>query len=420
MASSRELYEIYVWSMDTGNLLDVLTGHSSVVSSISCFESMLASVSLDKTMRLWNVVEGSGAESVQLLNEGLDVKHSPCGHLLAVLCYDACISLFNSGSLIEIGTIETRLDIDAGRESKDRIKKSTSERNKSFTCIAFSPDSLFLLAGGQSNTFCLYSVADRILLRIFKLTANISLDGVLLDVDYRKMSEFGNMELFDLSGSDEDEDRDRKRLKLPGTKQSDLSERSARPSINISQMRFSPTGRNFAVVSTEGVSIYSLDERRRFDPFQLETDITPERILSLLSEHEFTSAVCLVLRLNDVKLIRHVVESLPHVQLKLVVQNLTIIYAEKLLRWIGANESLTMKHLHFYQLLIHELFFCYAAELKSNIQQTQPIIIAIQQSLNNQSNLLARMSNQNKHTLDYLLAARKLNAIKQEEHEGMS
>lgn len=50
--------------------------------------------------------------------------------MLAVLCYDSCINLFHTATNAEIGTIETKLDIDAGRGSKDLIKKSTSEKNK--------------------------------------------------------------------------------------------------------------------------------------------------------------------------------------------------------------------------------------------------------------------------------------------------
>lgn len=65
--------------------------------------------------------------------------------------------------------------------------KQYSYKFRSFTCIAFSPDSLLLLAGGQSNTFCLYSVADCLLLRSFKLTTNISLDGVLVIFLFNKL-----------------------------------------------------------------------------------------------------------------------------------------------------------------------------------------------------------------------------------------
>jgi len=52
------------------------------------------------------------------------------------------------------------------------------------------------------------------------------------------------VELFDLSDSEDEVDKERKRLKLPGTKHSDLSERSVRPSINICKLAFSPNGNN--------------------------------------------------------------------------------------------------------------------------------------------------------------------------------
>lgn len=77
-ASSREEFEIYIWSMENGNLLEVLSGHSNLISGISVFGSTLASTSLDKTLRLWNVVDSSSMEPVQLMNEGLDVKYR-CG-----------------------------------------------------------------------------------------------------------------------------------------------------------------------------------------------------------------------------------------------------------------------------------------------------------------------------------------------------
>ncbi|KAI1729223.1 WD domain, g-beta repeat domain-containing protein [Ditylenchus destructor] len=364
---------------------------------------------LYKTLRLWNVVDSSSMEPVQLMNEGLDVKYSPCGHIVAVLCYDSCISLFQADTATEIGTIETRSDIDAGRETRDKVKKSTSERNKTFTCIAFSPDSLLILAGGQSNTFCLYSVPDRLLLKIFKLSANVSLDGVLLDVDYRKFTEFGNVDLFDCSDSEDENARVDKKLKLPGTRHTDLSERSVKPSIRVNKMEFSPTGRNFAVVSTEGVSIYTLDARRRFNPFNLETEITPSLVFSRLRNSEYGNALGLALRLNEKPIIRTVVESVPVHQIKFVIKSLEIIYAEKLLKWLAAlDESVLSKHLHFYQILIHELLYCYGADLKNNLQQNLPAIISIQQTLNNQTRMLSKLTNKNKNSIEYILAVREL------------
>lgn len=74
-AASTELFEIYIWSLETGNLLEILAGPSDVISSISCFEDTLAAVSLDKTLRLWNIFDSSNTEMIPLLREGMDVKH---------------------------------------------------------------------------------------------------------------------------------------------------------------------------------------------------------------------------------------------------------------------------------------------------------------------------------------------------------
>lgn len=178
VAASKDLFEVYVFSMDTGDLVDSFSGHSSIISKLAIHGSNLATVSLDRTMRIFNIVDQSQSESIKLVSEGLDVKFSPCGKLIAALTYDSCITVFDAKDRREIGTIDTRLDVDASRLAGDDIKKTTSEKSKSFTCISFSPDSLLLLAAGQSNYFALYSVNDRILLKKFYLTLNKSLDGV--------------------------------------------------------------------------------------------------------------------------------------------------------------------------------------------------------------------------------------------------
>ena len=50
--------------------------------------------------------------------------------------------------------------------------------------MAFSPDSTLLLLGGDSNSLCIYSVADRILLKKLKITQNRSFDGVVVSAHH--------------------------------------------------------------------------------------------------------------------------------------------------------------------------------------------------------------------------------------------
>ncbi|KIH48110.1 hypothetical protein ANCDUO_21824, partial [Ancylostoma duodenale] len=78
-----------------------------------------------------------------------------------------------------VGSIDARLDLDPGRGQADTITRQNAAQNKSFTCMQFSPDSTLLLLAGDSNNFCLYSVADKMLVKKFTITENRSLDGVV-------------------------------------------------------------------------------------------------------------------------------------------------------------------------------------------------------------------------------------------------
>ena len=56
-AGTRDNFQIYVWSLRTGRLLTVLSGHEGPVVSLqfSSTHPILASASWDKTVRLWDV-----------------------------------------------------------------------------------------------------------------------------------------------------------------------------------------------------------------------------------------------------------------------------------------------------------------------------------------------------------------------------
>lgn len=60
--------------------------------------------------------------------------------------------------------------------------------------------------------------------------------------------------------SDEDV-QERLDLSMPGATKGDLSSRRTRPEVRTKHLRFSPTGRAWAAASTEGLLIYSLDDR---------------------------------------------------------------------------------------------------------------------------------------------------------------
>jgi periodic tryptophan protein 2 len=72
-AGGFDVFDIYLWSMKTGHLLETLNGHEGPISSIEFTTSiadnaLLASASWDKTCRVWNVYEGKAPKETYNLN----------------------------------------------------------------------------------------------------------------------------------------------------------------------------------------------------------------------------------------------------------------------------------------------------------------------------------------------------------------
>lgn len=69
-------------------------------------------------------------------------------------------------------------------------------------------------------------------------------------------------------------------------------------------------GRSWAAATTEGLLIFSLDGSLSFQPEDLGVDVTPQRIVELLKEKNYSLALSYSFRLNEDSLIKRVVESI--------------------------------------------------------------------------------------------------------------
>ncbi|EFA76157.1 WD40 repeat-containing protein [Heterostelium album PN500] len=291
VAGCVDTFEIYVWSIRTGRLTDVLSGHTSPVSSVA-FDpstSMLASGSWDKTIRVWDLFE-DGATKENIINKSdvLAIAYSPDGSRFAVSTLDGSIQIFETANWTQVGIIDGRHDIMGGRAAADQKMVKNSASGRAFSRIAFTPNGQCLIAGGDSKYICIYHVDQQILLKKYQTSHNMSLDGIFDNHTWRKVTEFGHVDMME---EDYEEDEKRHEHSLPGVKRGDLAKRSTKKKIKTFDLAISPTGRAWAATTTEGLMIYSLDENLFFDPTDLSMDINPESIRSTLNDKEYLKAL---------------------------------------------------------------------------------------------------------------------------------
>lgn len=298
-AGCVDSFDIYTWSVQTGSLLDILSGHEGPVSGLAFMpnsENLLASCSWDKTVRIWNLFgKKRSNETLVHTSDVLALAFRPDGKELCVATLDGQLSFWDPKEGIQLRTIEGRKDIMGGRKLTDKTTSRNSSSGKAFTTISYSADGECILAGGNSKYVCIYKVFEGILLRKFQISHNRSLDGISDFLNSKLMTEAGSLDLInDVVGQEarikkvyfpernpSDSDQEYQET-LPGARRADFTTRRVRLEIRTKSIQFSPTNRAWAAASTEGLLVYSLDEALVFDPYDLEIDVTPHNILQMI------------------------------------------------------------------------------------------------------------------------------------------
>ncbi|KAG5852379.1 hypothetical protein ANANG_G00061770 [Anguilla anguilla] len=417
-AGAQDSFQVFLWSLQTGRLLEVLAGHEGPVSclSFSPVRSVLASTSWDRTVRLWDMLDSwQTKEILQLTSDGLAVTYRPDGEELAVATLDGEISFWNPQTATQTGSIVGRHDLQTGRKETDKITAKQASKGKSFTSLCYSADGQCILAGGQSKFVCIYNIAEQILMKKFEISCNLSLDAMEEYLDRRKMTEFGSLALLDEGVGD----GDTVALSLPGVRRGDMSSRHFKPEIRVTSLSFSPTGRSWAASSTEGLLVYSLDGTLVFDPFDLDLDVTPASVRRQLRRAEWAAAIVLAFRLNEAALTREVLEAVPHEQISVVCGSLPDIYVEKLLHFVGsALES--SGHLQFYLTWAQRLLTLHGQKLKNRSGAILPIIQSLQKSIQRHFEDLSKLCDWNIYNIQYARALSNQKGIKRPAADSLS
>ena len=166
-------------------------------------DTVVATASWDKTVRLWDVYTGerTATDILQHSHEVLALTYAPSGRTLAASTLNGEVAFWDAPDALLLGTIEARRDLRGGRLMSDRRASGNMDSGQAFTSIAYSADGSFLIAGGTSKWVCVYDVAEKVLLRRFQLSKNYALDGVLDQLNSKHVTDAGPLDQLD----DEDE-----------------------------------------------------------------------------------------------------------------------------------------------------------------------------------------------------------------------
>ncbi|KAL7469362.1 hypothetical protein ACHAXS_009624 [Conticribra weissflogii] len=186
-AGSNEPFRVCVWSVQTGKLTDVLTGHMGPITGLAFHpvRGTLASASWDGSVKVWDLYKRDGNSAPETFENGADVvcvAFRPDGNQVCSGTIRGLLRFWNveDGSLI--CEIDGQKDIKGGRKINDRMTADNNASSRYFTSIAYSADGTCLLAGGNSKYVCIYEISQQILLKKFQISFNRSLDGVLDEV----------------------------------------------------------------------------------------------------------------------------------------------------------------------------------------------------------------------------------------------
>ena len=405
-AGSLNSFDIFLWSVQTGQLLDQLAGHEGPISTLAFASngSTVVSGSWDHTVRIWNVFgRTQTSEPLQLQADVLDLVIRPDSQQVAISTLDGQLTFWSISEASQQSGIEGRRDFSGGRKASDRMTAAHAAGAKAFNSVAYSVDGSCILAGGNSKYLCLYDVQSGTLLKKYTVSVNLALDGTQEYLNSKNLTEAGPRELIDTQGEASDLE-DRIDRTLPGASRGDASARRTRPEVRVSAVAFAPTGRSFCAASTEGLLMYSLDAANMlaFDPFDLDVEVTPATTLEALEQKDYLRALVMAFRLNEKTLIRRVYEGIPHSSIRLVVHGLPIVYLARLLRFV-AQLTEESPHLEFNLLWIEALLSEHGSYLKEKQGPFAAELRAVQRAVARIQIDLARLADENGYLIDYLL-----------------
>jgi periodic tryptophan protein 2 len=291
VAGTLDTFQIYVWSLQTGDLIETIEGHSGPISCLAFdpIGTRLASGSWDRSVRFWNLFARDRQPEDPLTHQHdvLSLAFRPDGKELVVATLGGELALWDTELSSQVGSIEARRDIAEGR--LDGV---------SFATVAYSVDGRSIWASGSFPWIAIYSAERPHRLLLKRLPLSIMHDSK----DKRQ-----------IRGERLQDDRDHRRI-----------------------LALSPTGRNVALLTEDGCRLWGQDEGLLFDPVDLDPDCTPESTLSALKAGDHLRALLMAFRLGIPSLTLQVWLGIPHTILPVMVPQLPLRHLPALMALLAS------------------------------------------------------------------------------------
>ncbi|GAM83999.1 hypothetical protein ANO11243_019890 [Dothideomycetidae sp. 11243] len=404
-AGSQDSFDIHLWSVQTGQLLDRMSGHEGPVSSLAFTPDggSLVSGSWDHTVRIWSVfARTQSSEPLQLQADVVKIAVRPDSKQVAVSTLDGQLTFWSISEGSQQSGLDGRRDVSGGRKISDRRTAANVAGTKSFSSLCYSADGAVVVASGNSKYICLYDVESGVLLHKYTVSVNLSLNGTQEYLNTKNLTEAGPRGLLNDQGEGSDLE-DRLDHSLPGAKRGDAAQRRQAAEVKVPDVAFAPTGRAFCAASTEGLLIYSLDASVAFDPFDLDVTVTPASTMRMIEEGDYLRGIVMAFRLNNMKLVTRAYRAVPPDDITLLVNDLPLVYVNRLLRHISEQADQS-PYLELNLRWLEAIIKSHGTHLKQKQGEFGEVVRMMQRIVNRIQKDIMGMVSSNEHTIDFLLS----------------